>query len=100
MGWFPARDKDNKVPPENLNWPAPVSRMVTGFIIKGKRAHQTMKGTRQKPLPPVGTPGYTVKTFAKLAVENARAVGFYNGQRIQKVAEKAVAKLDGNTKSK
>lgn len=38
-----------------------------------KRAHTTMKGTRQHPIPNVGTPGpHRPKTWQKLLVENAK----------------------------
>jgi hypothetical protein len=84
MGWFPQRDANNRVPPENLNWPSKPSVIGPG-VNKGKRAHQSMKGTKKHPIPAVGTPGpMRPKTDESLLVKNAMVLGWCNGQRLKK----------------
>lgn len=89
MGWYPARDKNNKVPPENMTFPQ-VPRNTSVLEYRGKRAHQSMRGTKQKPLPAVGTPGGCArrpKTMYRILSENAMVLGWHNGKRIRKDAK-------------
>jgi hypothetical protein len=84
MGWFPARDKDNLVPIENLNFPNRIPTIGPG-VIKGKRAHQTMKGTKKHPIPAVGTPGpMRPRSMYRQLSDNALVLGWHDGKRLKK----------------
>lgn len=72
MGWFPARDKNNKVPPENLNFPQAAKH--DGNIIRQRQfgVGQTNSGDRNR------------RSMGKLLAENAMAKGWLNGKPLNK----------------
>lgn len=73
MGWFPARDKNNKVPPENLNFPQ--AAKVEGNVIRAMQwgtGKNKNAGDRNR------------RSMGKLLAENAIAKGWLNGKPIGK----------------
>lgn len=77
MGWHPAS-------PEYANFPNP-PKADQGKIIKGRRAHQTMKGTAKKKLPNVGSVSKSKpQHYTKLLAAQAISYGYLNGKRIAK----------------
>lgn len=71
MGWYPVREKDNTVLESNLYFPGRSSDVFPRPFTKIKRWGKGHKEGGEKP-----------RSFAKLAVENARRVGWFNGQRL------------------
>lgn len=73
MAWFPVREKDGSVLESNLYFPGGASDKFPKPFTKLRRwgaAHENR--------------GPGPKTFAKLAVENAMAMGWLNGVRLVK----------------
>lgn len=78
MGWFPARDKDNRVPPENLNFPQPPGGSGGKVWLGGPffiRQRQFGVGV-------TNDGKYKPKSNGKLLAEHARKYGYVNGKRI------------------
>lgn len=90
MGWFPVRESDNTVKPENLffNQPQAIQRAQQGGsnIIRGRRAHESAKGTRKHPHGSVGQPPRIRKADAwrKRLTHNAMLLGWLNGRKVKK----------------
>lgn len=78
MGFYPSS-------PEYLNFPQPLKEV--GKMIKGKRAHSSMRGTRKHPGQSSGVATMRrPRTIWKLLSEQAALKGWHNGVRIHKGA--------------
>lgn len=79
MGWFPARDKDNRVPPELLNWPQ--TGALSGKAWVGGslfvRARQFGVGMSRDGK-------YDKKSDQKLLSQHAQKFGYHNGVKLHK----------------
>lgn len=77
MGWFPARDKSNRVPPELLNWPMSSGSGTNGWQ-GGLLYHRQTQFGAGKNRDGKGDK----RSDAKLLVEHARKFGYINGVKI------------------
>ncbi len=78
MGWFPARDKNNRVPPELLNWPQSSEGSGGKKWVGGPRYHRAMQyGTGRD-----NDGKHAPQSDAKLLAENARRYGYVNGVKV------------------
>lgn len=67
-----------------MGFPRQRPTFIEGIPVK-HRAHETAKGTRQKPLPSVGSSGpHRPRHYTKQLVENALRFGYVNGVKIGK----------------
>lgn len=56
-----------------MGFPAKIPAFIEGDRPGKRRAHETMKGTRQNPIPSVGSPGpHRPKKWQKILADNAR----------------------------
>lgn len=73
MGWYPAREADNTVLDSNLHFPGKSSDIFPKPYTRIKRMGKGHKEGAKKE-----------KSFAKLAADNARAMGWLNGKRLKR----------------
>jgi hypothetical protein len=87
MAWFPVRERNGTVLPENLYFNQPMASAAAiskGNSIKGKRASNG-RGTPHKRALSENR-GPAKRHYTKYLAENAMRMGFLNGVKLSKVA--------------